>query len=229
MLERLVAVFGAPPRSAKAVLLGGVGDRHFSSGIDLGERDADALVEYLPAQEVLLRQAADAIAECPVPVIGVINGAAFGGALELAVACDWRVACERARFGMPATRLGVVYSPSGLVRFIEALGTARTKQLFLTGAAIDAQRAREIGLVEDVVQDDLLWSAAEAAAAHVAAAAPVAVEETRALIDRLAHNSNLDAVHESAANARRRAFTSQDFREALAAFREDRPPEFQGR
>ncbi len=227
MLDRLVEVL-APDAidGAAVVLLGGDGGRHFSSGLDLGADDNDVLAQHLRAGERVLGRAADAIATCSVPVIGVLNGVAAGGALELASACDWRVASPDARLAMPAaTRLGVVYAAEGLARFVALMGPARARLLFLTGAPVDARRALEMGLVEEVVDEPVaLWPSARAAARAVADAAPIAVAGTRAVIDALSRG---DAA-EVARTWRRRAFESRDHREGLAAFAERRPPHFTG-
>ena len=115
ILDALVSLLEGPRAArARVVVLAGAGERHFSAGLDLGERTADELVDYLQKGERRLGRAARAIAGCPVPVIGVLNGAAFGGALELAIACDWRIASRGARLGMPAARIGVVYTAEGL-------------------------------------------------------------------------------------------------------------------
>ena len=228
MLEGLETLFCRPPPEVRAILLGGAGEKHFSSGLDLGGRTPEDLATYLPETERQLRAAADTISSCPVPVIAVLNGAAFGGALELAIACDWRLAAAGARLGMPAARLGVIYAPEGLTRFVAALGPGRTKELFLTATPIDASRALEIGLVERVVDDATLWSAAQAAAAEVVLAAPLAVEGTRRIIDALAHGGLDGLLNADAQRARQRAFGSVDFIEALAAFRQKRPPDFKG-
>ena len=227
MLERLVEVLApAAVGDAAVVLLGGEGGRHFSSGLDLRADMQDVLAQRLRAGERVLGRAADAIATCPVPVIGVLNGAAAGGALELASACDWRVASPEARFAMPAaTRLGVVYAAEGLARFVALMGPARARLLFLTGAPVDARRALELGLVDEVVDEPVaLWASARAAARAVADAAPIAVAGTRAVIDALARGD----APEVARTWRRRAFESRDHREGLAAFAERRPPRFTG-
>ncbi|WP_217914131.1 enoyl-CoA hydratase/isomerase family protein [Miltoncostaea marina] len=231
ILEDLVSLLGGPrPAAVRVVLLGGAGDRHFSAGLDLGDRPADELVAHLQAGERLLGRAARAIADCPRPVIGVLNGAALGGALELAMACDWRVARRGARLGVPAARLGVVYSPDGLRRFVAAMGPARTKRLFLTGRPVEADEALALGLVDEVAADDAaLWAAARAAAADVAAGAPLAVEGTRAIIAAIGEGAPWEVIEETAAPARSRAFGSDDFKEGLAAFRERRAPRFRGR
>ena len=163
------------------------------------------------------------------PVIGVLNGAAFGGALELAIACDWRVARRGARLGMPAARIGVVYAADGLRRFVAAMGSARTRRLFLTGAPLDADEAFDLGLVDQVVEPEELWETVHSVARAVASAAPLAVAGTRAIIAALTERAPWEEVEETASRARARAFSSEDFREGLAAFRDKRPPDFGGR
>jgi enoyl-CoA hydratase/carnithine racemase len=230
ILDSLVSLLEGPRASAaRVVLLSGAGERHFSSGLDLGDRTADELVAYLQDGERRLGRAARAIAACPRPVIGVLNGAAVGGALELAIACDWRIAARGARLAMPAARIGVVYSPDGLRRFVAAMGPSRTRRLFLTGRPVDADEALRIGLVDEVADPAALWEAARESARAVAAAAPLAVEGTRAIIDALVERAPWELVEETAAAARRRAFASDDFREGLSAVREKRTPGFGGR
>ena len=229
MLDALIAALDPLPDGVRVVLLGAVGERHFSSGLDLGEHDAEALVGHLPRAEEHLGRAARAISECARPVVAVVNGAAFGGALEIAMACDWRIAAEKARFGMPAAKIGVVYTATGLRRFVASLGPARAKELFLTGTPITADRARDIGLVERVVRDRDLWDVARKEALAVAESAQLAVAGTRRIIDALAHGPAPEEVARVADAARRDAFASEDFREGLAAFRQKRPPRFGGR
>jgi len=228
ILTELVSLLHGPRmESVRAVLLGGDGDRHFSSGLDLGDRSAEELATELQDGERRLGNVAQAIASCPVPVIGVVNGAAFGGALELAIACDWRIAARGARLGMPAARIGVVYAADGLRRFAEVMGPARTRRLFLTATPVDADEAYALGLVDQVVEPADLWPTAHAAAAAVASAAPLAVSGTRAIVAALSEGPA--SIQETAQAARSRAFGSNDFREGLAAFREKRSPDFQGK
>jgi enoyl-CoA hydratase len=229
ILEGLVAELGSErARGTRAILLGGAGGRHFSSGLDLGGLPPERLAAELRAGEGRLRRAAAAVASAPAPVIGVMNGAAFGGALEIAAACDWRIAAEEARFGMPAARIGVVYAAEGLRRFVALLGPARTRELFLTGRPIDAARALEIGLVDLVVPGTEVWERARAAAADVAAGAPQAIMGTRAIVRAIEDALPAGALTDLADGLRERAFASADFAEGLAAFQERRPPEFSG-
>ncbi len=228
ILDEIVSLLHGPRAAgARVVLLAGQGDRHFSAGLDLGEQTPEALAAELQDGERRLGNAASAIASCPVPVIGVINGAAVGGALELAIACDWRIARRGARLAMPAARIGVVYASDGLRRFVAAMGPARTRRLFLTATPVDAHEAYELGLVDQVVEVDELWDAARRAAAAVVAAAPLAVAGTRAIVASLGEGP--ESIQETAQAARARAFASNDFREGLAAFRHKRPPRFEGR
>lgn len=230
ILDALARELQAPRLAdARVVLLTGAGERHFSAGLDLADGSPEALAALVREGERLLGDAARAIAACRRPVVGVLNGAAVGGALELAMACDWRIARAGARLAMPAARLGVVYAPEGLRRFVAAIGPARTRRLFLTGRPVEAEEALALGLVDEVVPAAELWPAALRAAGEVAAAAPLAVEGTRAVLRALAEGPGAGTLAATADRWRRRAFASQDHHEALAAFRERRPPEFRGR
>ena len=226
ILDAITRVCNRPPDGVRVILLGAAGDRHFSAGVDLAGVDGDALGQRLRDGESALRRAAVAIDACTVPVVAVIGGATVGGALELAAACDWRIAADSAVFAMPAARLGVVYSPEGLRRFIDLLGPARTRQLFLTGARVDAARAFAIGLVDDVVSLDVLWDDAEAAASAILRAAPGAVAGTRAAIDAIMGPMD-DQVRANIGVIRETAYRGAEFREGLRAFRERREPDWE--
>ena len=227
MLEELVRVLRGPgPRDARVVLIGGEGIRHFSSGLDLsGDGDLDF---RLRAGERLLGEAARAIEECPKPVVGVLAGAVMGGALELAVACDWRIAAPGARLAMPAGRLGVVYTAEGLERFVAIIGPARTRMLFSTGEPVSAHEAHALGLVDHVVDEEgALWPRAREIAAQVAGMAPLSVSGVRQIVAALGRGDR-EAAERLAAERREQAFGSADFQEGLAAFRERRAPKFSG-
>jgi enoyl-CoA hydratase/carnithine racemase len=223
MLQGIVRHAEHPGPDARVIVLTGSGDRHFSAGLDLAGLDGPALAERLTRGEELLRAATAAITRCTCPVVAAVNGAAIGGALELAVACDWRIAAAGATLGMPAARLGVVYSPEGFARFLAIMGPARTRQLFLTGRPVSATRAQEIGLVDEVVPDGALAAAVAETVSDIVRAAPTAVAGTRAAISLLV---GAPAPQDAATIERIRleAYASAEFAEGLAAFRERRQP-----
>src|SRR5919106_1089631 len=167
----------------RCVVITGAGNA-FSAGYDIAgipsesfARDAEALVAH-PFQAAL-----DAVAAHPWPVVAAINGHALGGGLELTLTCDLRIAARGAKLGMPPAKLGLIYGHTGLRRFIEAIGVPRTKELFLTGRNLDADRAERIGLVNWVTADEQLESAAVELAAEVAANAPLSMRGNKHAID----------------------------------------------
>ena len=227
ILDDLIAAC-APARvgDARAMVLAGAGSRHFSSGVDLSTAPIADLPALIQREEARLGRAAAAIESCIVPVIAAVGGAAWGGALELAAACDWRVADPRARFGMPAARIGVAYSFEGLRRFVRLLGPARARRLFLSAATLGGEEALALGLVDHLVAEGAeALDAAQEAARDVAACAPASVAAMRATIATL-EPPPPDVARRRAAAARAAIFASDDLREGLAAFREKRPARF---
>jgi enoyl-CoA hydratase/carnithine racemase len=167
----------------------------------------------------------------PMPVVAALNGHAIGGGLELALACDLRVAAASAKLGMPPARLGLVYSHSGLRRFVDAIGAPRTRELFFTARNVDAATALQWGMVNRVVDDDELAAAGVELAAAIAGNAPLSLRGNKRVIRALlAAEGPLDPAVESELVALREAcFRSEDFREGVRAFAEKRSPRWQGR
>ena len=213
---RCVMITGAPPA--------------FSAGYDLTaipgetfERDAEALVAH-PFHDAM-----EALAAHPWPTVAAINGHCLGGGLELAVTCDLRICAAGAKLGMPPAKLGLVYSHTGLRKFLDTLGLARTKDLFLTGRNFSAERAEKIGLVHEVVDDDAFEAASVALAEGIAANAPLSMRGNKRAIETLNSNPVLSEQQEAGLIALREScFSSEDLREGVEAFAEKRKPSWKG-
>jgi enoyl-CoA hydratase/carnithine racemase len=214
----------------RCVVLTGAGGI-FSAGYDIGgfsaeefESEAESLVAHPFARGL------DAVASHPWPVLCAINGHALGGALELTLCCDLRICARGAKLGMPPAKLGLIYGHTGLRRFIDAIGVPRTKELFLTGDNVTAERAEYIGLVNEVADDDSLEVAAVELAAGIAANAPLSMRGNKHAIDTLNSFSRLsDEQERELIDLRESCFRSDDFREGVAAFAEKRKPVWRGR
>jgi enoyl-CoA hydratase/carnithine racemase len=205
----------------------------FSAGYDIGDlrgggefaHEADLLVAHPFAA------ALDALEAYPYPTLAALNGHAIGGGLELALACDLRIAASTIAVGMPPAKLGLVYSHTGIRKFIHTIGAPRTRELFLVGRRIDARTAREWGLVNAIAEEGRLAEEALALAEEIAANAPLAQQGNKRVIHAvLSAQSAMDPDTErELIELRRACFISEDFREGVRAFSEKRAPRWQGR
>ncbi|NOY91273.1 MAG: enoyl-CoA hydratase [Deltaproteobacteria bacterium] len=211
----------------RVVVLTGAGDRAFCAGADLKERTG------MGEQDVrdflgLYRAVFDAIARCPKPVVAAINGVAFGGGLELALACDLRIMAHDARVGLTEVSLAIIPGAGGTQRLTRLLGEAKAKELILLARKLDAQEALALGVVGRVapVGTSVLDAALEWLA-PLAEAAPIAVSAALEAIDS-AFDLPLDAglLHER--RCYERTLSSEDRLEALAAFHAKRKPVYRG-
>lgn len=213
----------------RCLLLRGEGSDAFSSGFDLAEMGETSRRGLRPDEAV--ERAAEVLAAVPCPTLAFLNGSAYGGGLELASACDLRVAREGAALGMPPAKLGVVYPEGGLRRFLGLVGAARTRELFFVGRPVGAATALAWGLVNRVAPPAEAEGEALALAAEIGANAPLAVQGMKRILDLLeaTHERGLsDAERTEIAGLRRRAFESQDILEGRRAREERRPPLFRG-
>jgi enoyl-CoA hydratase/carnithine racemase len=223
-----------PQLGARCVLITGSGTM-FSAGYDIGELGESGQQRFADEAERLVAHpftaAIEAIEAFPYPIVAALNGHAIGGGLELAVSCDLRISSPTVKLGMPPAQLGLVYSHTGIRKFIEVVGAARTRELFLTGRRIDGRTAHAWGLVNELAEPDALPDQAVALAAQIAAAAPLAQVGNKRVINAIvAAQTELDPALERELIALRQAcFSSEDFREGVRAFAEKRPPRWQGR
>jgi enoyl-CoA hydratase/carnithine racemase len=225
------AVRAADGDGVRALILTGA-DGMFSSGYDIGDIPEDvfaAEAEKLVAHP--FTSAIDALDATDVPTIAALPGHTIGGGLELALACDLRVARDGIKLGMPPAKLGLVYSHTGLRRFLHAIGEPRTRELFLLGRTISAREARTWGLVHEVAGAEDLDGFALDWAAELVANAPLSVRgNKRVLRALLAAEATLAPEVEAELIALRKAcFASDDLAEGVRAFAEKRPARWQGR
>jgi enoyl-CoA hydratase/carnithine racemase len=223
------AVRGAS--EAACLLLTGAGGM-FSSGYDLGDIPDDVFAAE--AERLVAHPFTDALAaldDCAVPTVAALPGHTIGGGLELALACDLRIAADGIRLGMPPAKLGLVYSHTGVRRFLDAVGAARTRELFLLGRDVDARTALTWGLVNQVALSADLEEASLQMAEELAGNAPLSVRGNKRVIRELLRAQGaLDPdVERQLIELRRASFASEDLREGVRAFAEKRPARWHGR
>ncbi len=234
--EMLIQIYetlkAAADGDTRTVIIRGAGDHAFSSGYDISAIPTNVSEE----QQALLDKtspfdlAMDSIINFPFPVIAMLNGYAFGGACDLAVACDFRIAVEDIQMGMVPARLGMVYFPEGLQRFIRVIGWQHTKEMFFTARRYKAKALKSMGLVDDLVPRERLEAVTYALAHEIAQNAPLALKGMKQILNLIAGSQKLDAARQQAADALvQAAINSQDLKEGQAAFLEKRKPNFKGK
>jgi len=216
----------AGDRELRCVVLTGAGDKAFCAGADLKER-ASMSKEEVHRFHHDLGDALGAIEAAPQPFVAALNGAALGGGLELALACDLRVAAAGIQVGLPEVGLGIIPGGGGTQRLARLVGVARAKDLVLTARRCPAEEALAMGLVSRVAPPGKLLEEAEALAAQIAKNAPISLRQAKRAIDGGWHLPLADAL-ELENRMYQDCLATEDRKEALRAFAEKRPPVFRG-
>lgn len=213
--------------SIRCLLITGAGSKVFCAGADLKERRLMTETEAKGAVR-LIQQTFIEIESIPVPVIAVMNGHALGGGLELALACDLRIARAGARLGLPETGLAIIPGAGGTQRLPRLIGLGKAKELIFTGASLQAEEAIQIGLIEHISVADSLMNDAVSLAKQIIKNGPLALKEAKqAIQSSLDHDLHTGLKKEYEAYLR--LIDTEDRTEGLQAFQEKRTPQYRGR
>ncbi|SHI08004.1 enoyl-CoA hydratase/isomerase family protein [Pollutimonas bauzanensis] len=229
MLEEVVDLFGSlyvDPGDVRCLLLTGAGDRIFCAGGDLKERN-NMTDEEWRQQHALTEQMIRHMRECPVPIIAAINGAAFGGGCELAVAVDFAYASDNAKFALPEVTLGIMPGAGGTQNLPRACGLRRAKEITLTGSSFTAQEALDWGIVNKVVPQAELMGVARATATKICGNAPVSVRQAKKSLNA-ASDLDFSSGYRYELEAYYRMIPMKDRIEGVRAYNEKRKPQFTG-
>jgi enoyl-CoA hydratase/carnithine racemase len=231
ILDALVATLAT--LDARCVIVTGEGQT-FSAGYDIASLESETRGTVADAAARLVAQpfaeALEALDGYRYPTIAALNGDTIGGGLELALCCDLRVAATPVTLAMPPAKLGLVYSHTGIGKFIDTIGAPRTRELFLVGARIDAATALSWGLVNAVAEADQLAATVLSLASEIASSAPLAQAGNKRVIGAVLDGraALAPAIERELLELRLDSFRSQDFREGVRAFAEKRPPRWVG-
>jgi enoyl-CoA hydratase len=211
----------------RILIITGTGPKAFCAGTDLAETatlsKAERETKTMMARDLLVR-----LSRSKVISVAAINGLAFGGGMELAMACTFRVAADHATFSLPEIKLGLLPAYGGTQFLPPLVGKARALEIMLTGQVLDAKEARDIGLVNRLARAESLLDDSLAMAAEVTCFSPLAIHAIRECI-AVAGEEVSDAGLGVEDRAVRKVFSSEDAQEGIAAFLEKRPPVFRGR
>jgi enoyl-CoA hydratase len=211
----------------RAVIVTGAGDKAFVAGADIAalsvmtSREALAFADYGHAVLNLFDR-------MPKPVVAAVNGFALGGGCELALACDFIYAAETAQIGLPEVTLGIIPGFGGTQRLARRVGTGMAREMIFTGARLSAQRAKEIGLVNEVVPKEELLERVRQVCQTICQRGPVAIAQAKRAI-RLGADISLNVASELERQTFAALFATEDVREGTKAFLEKRPPQFMGK
>jgi enoyl-CoA hydratase len=226
--QDILAAFDELERDSevRVVIITGAGQKAFIAGADISEFAGKTALEQRAIMKG--RRAFDAVEDFPKPVIAMINGYALGGGLELAMACDIRIASKRAMLGQPEIKLGIIPGGGGTQRLARLIGEGKAMELILTGEMISAEEAERLGLVNYAVEPDQLEAKTMEIAQKIAAMSPVALAMAKTAVKNAAR-MNLREGLDSEVDLFALCFSSEDKEEGVRAFLEKRKPEFKGR
>ena len=224
-LVAAVAALDSDP-AVRAIIVTGAGERAFSAGADIHEFAAAASPRWTP--EAGMQAAFQVLQSASTPSIAAVNGYALGGGLELALACDLRIAADTATFALPELGLSVLPAAGGVTRLTRLIGPGRALELMLSGRRMDAAEALRIGLVTSIHSAEELDVAADALAQTVAARAPLAVHLARRAV-QAGQDASLDTALLLETLGQAVLTATDDFREGVTAFAQKRTPRFEGR
>jgi enoyl-CoA hydratase len=228
MIEELTEIFEMlEERDRRAiVVLRGAGEKAFSAGFDLSIDRIDESEE----EKQLWPRMVDTIENYSYPVVAMVNGDTYGGAVEVIAACDIRVGVNDARFAITPAKIGLVYGGHAINRVMEVIGPSNTKELLFTADSISAAHALEIGLLNHAVERDELTNKTYDIAESIAANAPYSLRKMKEIVDITLEKRRLtDAEEKWVQHVRDQARQSEDYAEGIAAFDEGRKPEFENR
>jgi methylmalonyl-CoA decarboxylase len=207
------------------VVIRGAGEQAFSAGFDLSLDRSD----QTEAEKAAWPRMLAAVESYDYPVIGMINGDCYGGAVGLAAACDLRIGVTEARFGVTPARIGLVYGGEAINRLMRLVGPAKTKEMLFTAEAIPADHAAEIGLLNYAVPRDDLETRTYDMAETIASNAPFSLRKMKEVVNTITAKTELTETEQQwVQRLRDEAFASEDHAEGRAAFAEGREPEFTG-
>ncbi len=228
MLQELKAILDSCKfdPAIRCVIITGAGEKAFCAGADLKER-AGMDPQTVKKTVSLIRDCINQIESSPQPFIAAVNGSAFGGGTELALACDIRVAAENAKFGLTETSLGIIPGAGGTQRLPRLVGKGWAKELIFTARRIDASEAKEIGLAEYIVSPKSLLEKAYELAGQIVRNAPIALTQAKFAIDK-GCEVDLQTGLSIEQNAYEITIPTRDRLEGLQAFKEKRTPHYKG-
>lgn len=229
MALEIIEVFDAislEPGRVRAVVVTGRGNRAFCAGADLKERHGMDDAQWR-AQHLVFERMIRSVLDCPIPIIGAVNGAAYAGGCELALGLDFLYASENAVFAQTETRIGIIPGAGGTQTLARAVGERRAKELIMSAKPFSAAQALDWGLVNAVCSQDQLLGQALDAASEIAANAPIAVRQAKQAIHRGLQMSLGDGMAFEI-EAYNRTVSTKDRIEGVRAFNEKRTPQFEG-